>query len=234
MIHKRDCPQRQASLRRLFPLRAANKGCPLTNTPFASREEVERREHEWLGSLACFSDRCHDRPQADPPDPYRTCFVRDRDRVLHSGAFRRLKDKTQVFVLDKHGDYYRTRLTHTLEVSQMARFLCRALRLNESLGEVLALVHDIGHPPFGHSGERILNTVAGVPFDHNRHALRIVDLLESPYHDRQGLNLTHVTRMSSSISEVVSHVASPIAFVIPASMSMPAVGSDTAVICWSK
>ncbi|MGQ0553266.1 MAG: ribonuclease III [Planctomycetota bacterium] len=161
----------------------------------ATRQEAERREHEWLSPLACFSDQHGARPEPEAPDPYRTAFVRDRDRIVHCGAFRRLKDKTQVFVIDE-GDFYRTRLTHTLEVAQMARFLCSALRLNESLGEALALVHDIGHPPFGHEGERILGERAGVSFNHNAQALRIVDVLESPYPDRQGLNLTQVLRRS--------------------------------------
>jgi dGTPase len=161
----------------------------------ATREASERRERSVLGPLACFSDAFGARPVAEPSDPYRTAFVRDRDRIVHCGAFRRLKDKTQVFVIDE-GDFYRTRLTHTLEVAQMARFLCRALRLNEDLAETLALVHDIGHPPFGHEGERILDECCGVGFDHNGQALRIVDVLEAPYADRPGLNLTHVIRRS--------------------------------------
>ena len=136
------------------------------NSAIATREEAEARERTTLSPLACFSDTGAARPEPEPPDPYRTAFVRDRDRIVHCGAFRRLKDKTQVFVIDE-GDFYRTRLTHTLEVTQMARFLCLALRLNDSLGEALALVHDIGHPPFGHEGERILDACAGVPFDHN-------------------------------------------------------------------
>lgn len=160
-----------------------------------SREQLERREHDWFAPLACLSERHGDRPVAEAPDPYRTCFVRDRDRVLHCGAFRRLKAKTQVFVINE-GDFYRTRLTHTLEVMQMARYVALALRLNDSLTEVLALVHDIGHPPFGHEGERVLDLHAAVPFDHNRQALRIVDVLETPYHDRPGLNLTHAVRRS--------------------------------------
>jgi len=161
----------------------------------ARREDAERREHEWLSPLAAFSDRFSARPDDEAPDPFRTAFVRDRDRIIHCGAFRRLKDKTQVFVIDE-GDFYRTRLTHTLEVAQMARWLCLALRLNETLAEALALVHDIGHPPFGHEGERILDDRAGVRFDHNSQALRIVDVLESPYVERQGLNLTHAVRRS--------------------------------------
>lgn len=164
-------------------------------SPIATREEAERRERDALSRLACFSDTGAVRPESEAPDPFRPAFVRDRDRVVHCGAFRRLKDKTQVFVIDE-GDFYRTRLTHTLEVAQMARFLCLALRLNDSLGEALALVHDIGHPPFGHEGERILDACAGVPFDHNHQALRIIDVLEAPYPDRSGLNLTQVVRRS--------------------------------------
>ncbi|HEX5011395.1 MAG TPA: dNTP triphosphohydrolase, partial [Planctomycetota bacterium] len=163
--------------------------------PLALREDAERRERANLSPLACFADVSAARAFPEAPDPFRTCFTRDRDRVVHAGAFRRLKDKTQVFVIDE-GDFYRTRLTHTLEVAQLARFLCLALRLHETLGEALALVHDIGHPPFGHEGERILDERAGVPFDHNRQALRIVDVLESPYEDFEGLNLTHVLRRS--------------------------------------
>ena len=165
------------------------------DVPGISREESEARERATLSPLACRSEACSARPVPEPPDPYRTAFARDRDRVVHCGAFRRLKDKTQVFVIDE-GDFYRTRLTHTLEVAQMARFLCLALGLNETLGEALSLVHDIGHPPFGHEGERILDACAGVPFDHNRQAVRIVDVLESPYLDREGLNLTQVVRRS--------------------------------------
>ncbi len=161
--------------------------------PLAPREETEALERRLLAPWAALSADHWARPQTEKPDPYRTCFVRDRDRILHCGAFRRLKDKTQVFVIDE-GDFYRTRLTHTLEVSQLSRFLALALRLNESLAEVLALVHDIGHPPFGHEGERILHKATSVDFDHNRQALRIVDVLESPYLDRRGLNLTQTVR----------------------------------------
>jgi len=161
----------------------------------ASREELEQRERATLSPLACFSDASGARAYQEAPDAFRTCFTRDRDRVIHAGAFRRLKDKTQVFVIDE-GDFYRTRLTHTLEVSQLARFLAQALRLNETLAEALALVHDIGHPPFGHEGERILDERAGVRFDHNSQAVRIVDVLECPYEDFEGLNLTHVLRRS--------------------------------------
>jgi len=165
------------------------------NVSVARREHAERREHEWLSPLACFSDTWPARPEAEEADPFRTAFVRDRDRIIHCGAFRRLKDKTQVFVIDE-GDFYRTRLTHTLEVEQMARFLCIALNLNDTLAEAIALVHDIGHPPFGHEGERILDEHTGVRFNHNHQALRIIDVLEAPYSDRSGLNLTHVVRRS--------------------------------------
>ncbi len=161
----------------------------------ATRADAERRERATLSPLACFSDASGARAFDEPPDPFRTCFTRDRDRIIHAGAFRRLKDKTQVFVIDE-GDFYRTRLTHTLEVAQLARFLALALKLNETLAEALSLVHDIGHPPFGHEGERILDERAGVPFDHNRQAVRIVDVLESPYEGFEGLNLTHVLRRS--------------------------------------
>ncbi|RKY21247.1 MAG: ribonuclease III [Planctomycetota bacterium] len=158
-----------------------------------TRQQVEQLELELLRPGAALSSVSWARPQTEAPDAFRICFVRDRDRVLHCGAFRRLKHKTQVFVANRD-DFYRTRLTHTLEVAQLARYAARALRLNEALVEVLALVHDIGHPPFGHEGERILDEITGVPFDHNRQALHIVDVLESPYPDRRGLNLTQLVR----------------------------------------
>ena len=123
--------------------------------------------------------------------PYRGCYQRDRDRIIHSSAFRRLSYKTQVFT-GELGDYHRTRLTHTLEVVSIARTVARVLRLNEDLVEALALAHDIGHPPFGHAGEGVLNErLAGHGgFNHNRQALRIVERLERRYNDRPGLNLT--------------------------------------------
>jgi dGTPase len=130
--------------------------------------------------------------------PYRTCFQRDRDRIVHCTAFRRLEYKTQVFV-NHEGDHYRTRLTHTIEVSHVARALARALALNEDLAETVALSHDIGHPPFGHSGEdaleRQLKDHGG--FNHNRHALRVFDHLESRYPDFPGLNLSYEVRESA-------------------------------------
>src|SRR5512143_578639 len=127
--------------------------------------------------------------------PYRTAYQRDRDRIIHTTAFRRLEYKTQVFVVTE-GDYYRTRLTHTLEVAQIGRTLARALGANEDLAETICLVHDIGHPPFGHSGEEALQHLmkdAG-GFDHNQQALRIVDNLERRYPEWPGLNLTYETR----------------------------------------
>ena len=134
------------------------------------------------------------RKHPEPPHPYRGPFQRDRDRILHSAAFRRLSYKTQVFT-GEMGDYHRTRLTHTLEVASIARTLARALRLNEDLVEALALVHDIGHPPFGHSGEDVLDECLREEsgndegFNHNAQALRIVELLENRYPEFPGLNL---------------------------------------------
>ena len=130
----------------------------------------------------------------EPPSPTRSAFERDRDRVIHSTAFRRLKEKTQVFLYDE-GDHYRTRLTHTLEVAQIARALARTLRLDEDLAEALALAHDLGHPPFGHAGERALDAaMAGYGgFDHNAQSLRVVTELERRYPEFDGLNLTWET-----------------------------------------
>ena len=122
--------------------------------------------------------------------PVRTEFVRDRDRILHSKSFRRLKHKTQVFLAPK-GDHYRTRLTHTLEVTQIARTISRALRLNEDLTEAIAMGHDLGHTPFGHAGEEVLNDLLPGGFKHNRQSLRVVEKLE---YDGKGLNLTWEVR----------------------------------------
>jgi dGTPase len=131
----------------------------------------------------------------EPEHPYRSCFQRDRDRVVHCSAFRRLDFKTQVFVPHEH-DHFRTRLTHTLEVAQIARTLGRALGLNEDLVEAVALAHDLGHPPFGHGGEQALDELMADHggFEHNRQSLRIVDYLEHPYPRFRGLNLTRVVR----------------------------------------
>lgn len=132
----------------------------------------------------------------EPLHPYRSLYARDRDRIIHSRAFRRLEAKTQVFTI-RYSDHFRNRLTHTLEVSQIARTVASALGLNAELVEALALVHDIGHPPFGHAGEKKLNELMGVHgsyFNHNLHALRIVEQFESPYLDFLGLNLTFEVR----------------------------------------
>src|ERR1700742_564413 len=134
------------------------------------------------------------RLRPEPPSPTRTPFQRDRDRIVHSTAFRRLAHKTQVFVHDE-GDHFRTRLTHTIEVSQLSRALARAFRLDEDLAEAVALGHDLGHTPFGHAGEDALRAVTkGIGgFDHNAHALRLVTKLEHRYADFDGLNLTWET-----------------------------------------
>jgi len=135
------------------------------------------------------------RAHAEDEHPYRSCFQRDRDRIVHCSAFRRLDFKTQVFVPHEH-DHFRTRLTHTLEVAQVARDLGRALGLNEDLVEAVALGHDLGHPPFGHAGEATLDALMGDHggFEHNRQSLRVVDYLEHPYPSFRGLNLTRVVR----------------------------------------
>jgi dGTPase len=150
--------------------------------------------HQPRAPWACDPARSRGRALAEPPSPTRTDFQRDRDRIIHSTAFRRLKHKTQVFV-EHEGDHFRTRLTHTLEVAQIARGLARALRLDEDLTEAIALVHDFGHTPFGHAGERALNACLSAQggFDHNAQALKIVTELEHIYASHDGLNLTFET-----------------------------------------
>lgn len=157
------------------------------------REEIERQEHKRLNPLACFADRSQGRPRYEEPriEDVRTCYQRDIDRIVHSKAFRRLMHKTQVF-LQPEGDHYRTRMTHTLEVSRIAGTMTRALGLNEDLAEAIAMGHDLGHTPFGHAGEAALTDCLGKPFRHNEQSLRVVDYLEK---DGQGLNLTHEVRM---------------------------------------
>lgn len=154
------------------------------------REKLERYEKEYLSPYAALSMNSKGRLKEEEPCDIRPVFQRDRDRILHSKAFRRLKDKTQVF-LTPEGDHYRTRLTHTLEVSQNARTIAKALRLNEDLVEAIALGHDLGHTPFGHAGERALNKVCPEGFCHNEQSVRTVDFLEK---DGQGLNLTEEVR----------------------------------------
>ena len=154
------------------------------------REMIEQREHEILSSYAAFSDCSAGRDRKEPPCDIRPVYQRDRDRILHSKSFRRLKQKTQVF-LNASGDHYRTRMTHTLEVSQTARTIAKALRLNEDLTEAIALGHDLGHTPFGHSGEAVLREISGFGFSHHQQSLRIVEVLEN---EGKGLNLTKEVR----------------------------------------
>jgi len=159
------------------------------------REEREKQEDQYLAPYGIRSRDSKGRDHPDSPTSYRTAFQRDRDRILHTTAFRRLEYKTQVF-LNTEGDYYRTRLTHTLEVSQIGRTIARALGANEDLEEAICLAHDLGHSPFGHSGERMLNRLMKNHggFDHNRQSLRIVTKLENRYPEFPGLNLTWETR----------------------------------------
>ena len=154
------------------------------------RERIEKEEKDILSPYATLSMNSKGRAREEEQCDIRPVFQRDRDRILHSKSFRRLKDKTQVFLLPE-GDHYRTRLTHTLEVSQNARTIAKALRLNEDLVEAIALGHDLGHTPFGHSGERVLNEICPFGFKHNEQSLRTVDVLEK---DGQGLNLTFEVR----------------------------------------
>ena len=160
-----------------------------------TRDAIEAREAEQLAPYAMRSAQSRGRMYAEEPHPYRTDYMRDRDRITHAAAFRKLEYKTQVFV-NHEGDYYRTRLTHTLEVSQIARTAARALRLNEDLTEAIALSHDLGHGPFGHKGEYVLRDLmeGHGGFEHNAHGLRVVDVLEARYPDWPGLNLSYEVR----------------------------------------
>ena len=165
------------------------------------REELEFQEHRRLNPLASFSDKSSGRPSPEEmrPDDVRTCYQRDIDRIVHSKAFRRLMHKTQVF-LRPEGDHYRTRMTHTLEVSRIAGTITRALGLNEDLAEAIAMGHDLGHTPFGHAGEAALSRCLGKPFRHNEQSLRVVDVLEN---EGRGLNLTNEVRLG-----IVGHTGS--------------------------
>ena len=154
------------------------------------RADLERRERTVLADQAAKSADTRGRLHPEPDDPIRPAFQRDRDRVVHSKAFRRLKHKTQVFFAPA-GDHYRTRLTHTLEVSQIARTIAKVLRLHEELTEAISLAHDLGHTPFGHAGERVLSDLRPGGFNHYEQSLRIVDVLEN---DGRGLNLTWEVR----------------------------------------
>jgi dGTPase len=157
-----------------------------------NKQALEEREVQWLAPYAALSVRSLGRLYPELPPTTRTEFQRDRDRVIHSKAFRRLKHKTQVFVATERGDHYRTRLTHTLEVAQIARQLSRVLQVNEDLAETIALAHDLGHTPFGHSGETVLNHLMSDAggFEHNRQSKKIVEKLEKKYVEFNGLNLT--------------------------------------------
>src|SRR5690349_8639829 len=154
------------------------------------REDLEARERQFLAPQAAKSADTRGRLHPEREDPIRPAFQRDRDRIIHCKAFRRLKHKTQVFFAPT-GDHYRTRLTHTLEVSQIARSIAKVLRLNEELTEAIALGHDLGHTPFGHAGERVLQSLVPGGFEHYEQSLRIVDVLEN---DGKGLNLTWEVR----------------------------------------
>ncbi len=157
-----------------------------------TREDYEKLEREILAPYASVSGASEGRLYPEEEHPYRSRFQRDRDRIIHSKAFRRLEYKTQVFV-NHEGDHYRTRLTHSLEASQISRSVARMLRLNEDLAEAIALAHDLGHPPFGHSGEAVINQLMEDHggFEHNRQSFRIVTFLENHYADFPGLNLSY-------------------------------------------
>ncbi len=190
----------------------------------AERLELEARERQFLAPFAQFSDATRGRKFREAPPEWRTQFQRDRDRVLHSRAFRRLEYKTQVF-LSGSGDHLRTRLTHTMEVAGISRNIARALRLNEDLTETIALAHDLGHSPFGHNGETALNKLmrGHGGFEHNRQSLRIVELLEQKYPGFPGLNLSWEVREGlmkheglksncSSLEAQVANLADEIAY----------------------
>ncbi|MBF0519200.1 MAG: deoxyguanosinetriphosphate triphosphohydrolase [Nitrospirae bacterium] len=154
------------------------------------REQTEQIEAKVLSQRACLSINSKGRQREEQEGEIRTCFQKDRDRIIHAKSFRRLKHKTQVFLAPK-GDHYRTRLTHVLEVSQISRTIARALRLNEDLTEAIALGHDLGHTPFGHAGETVLRKIHPGGFDHYVQSLRVVDFIEK---NGMGLNLTHEVR----------------------------------------
>ncbi len=160
-----------------------------------TREQLEALERITLAPYAMCSADSRGRAYPEPEAAYRTAFQRDRDRILHTSAFRRLQGKTQVFITTE-GDYYRTRITHTLEVAQIGRTVARALGANEDLVESICLAHDLGHPPFGHTGERVLHQLmeAHGGFDHNHHSLRVITELERRYSEFPGLNLTFEVR----------------------------------------
>lgn len=165
-------------------------GTDLREAVMTIREKFEKEEHERLSPYASFSDCSRGRDVPEEESDIRTIYQRDRDRIIHSKSFRRLKHKTQVF-LSPYGDHYRTRLTHTLEVAQIARTIAKAVRANEELTEAIALGHDLGHTPFGHAGERALSEVSGRPFRHSEQSVRVVERLEK---NGRGLNLSWEVR----------------------------------------
>ena len=187
--------------------------------PMNIRESLEQWEKEYLSPYAMLSMNSRGRLKEEEQCDIRPVFQRDRDRIIHSKSFRRLKDKTQVF-LTPEGDHYRTRLTHTLEVSQTARTIAKALQLNEDLVEAIALGHDLGHTPFGHAGERALDRVCPYGFKHNEQSVRTVDMLEK---DGRGINLTHEVRdgilnhqtsgMPSTLEGKIVRLADKIAYI---------------------
>lgn len=170
-----------------FPREAVKE---ITVTSKTIRTETEELERASLHPRACLSMHSRGRVRPESEGDIRTCFQRDRDRIIHAKAFRRLKHKTQVFLAPR-GDHYRTRLTHVLEVAQIARTVARALRLNEDLTEAISLGHDLGHTPFGHAGETALKKIHPGGFDHHAQSLRVIDVLEK---NGRGLNLTHEVR----------------------------------------
>src|SRR3954454_2320247 len=187
----RPSPRSSASVRWPMERVSCGRSCGDRNAMMPSiRTQLEAREHTILAPQAAKSADSRGRLRPEPEDDVRPAFQHDRDRIIHSKAFRRLKHKTQVFFAPA-GDHYRTRLTHTLEVSQIARTIAKVLRLHEELTEAIALGHDLGHTPFGHAGERVIDALMPGGFNHYEQSLRIVDVLEN---DGQGLNLTWEVR----------------------------------------
>lgn len=173
-----------------------------------NRTKIEQRERTALAGYAVLAAGSRGRVYPEVEHPLRTCFQRDRDRIVHAAAFRRMEYKTQVF-LPHEGDHFRTRLTHTVEVAQIARTLARCLGLNEDLAESIALAHDLGHTPFGHAGEDVLDELLGHigGFNHNRQSLRVIDLLEQRYPGFPGLNLSYEVREGIAKHETRTAVA---------------------------
>ena len=193
------------------------------------REQLEAREDDYLAPQAAHSARSRGRLRDEAPDPIRPVFQRDRDRVIHSKAFRRLKHKTQVFFAPT-GDHYRTRLTHTLEVSQIARTIAKVLRLHEELTEAIALGHDLGHPPFGHAGERVIDSLVPGGFSHYEQSLRIVDVLDPATqfaHDAEESEI--VVRRADGVVRVrreLDHVTEVVEAPLPALVSVTDQAND--------